>query len=151
MGDLIKFTDFIIEAKRNTYASNAKKDKPLRPNSTDYSYKKYNYYYHDSYIGNKNFIGEELVWKDEKVYWGMNYKGELLVNEAPSGFNKFLKKTLQNVSEKSPFRGPKYFEDGAFTYTCTWDGEIDSFHGKESISHCGEEIYTLYFHGGNLK
>ena len=150
MGDLIKFTNFIVEAKRNTYASGAKKEKSTRPNSKDYAYKKYDYYYHDSYIGNKNFIGEELVWQDEKVCWGMNYKGELLVNDIPSGFSKFLKKSLQNVSEESPFRGPKYFENGDFVYKCNWDGTISSFNGVESIFHCGQEIYKLYFHGGAL-
>ncbi|WP_084766829.1 DUF5680 domain-containing protein [Clostridium nigeriense] len=151
MGNMIDLTDFLVEAKKNTYASSTKKEKPTRPNSKDYAYKKYNYYYHDSYLGNNKFIGEELVWKDEKIYWGMNYKGELLVDEAPNGFSNFLKKSLQNVSEKSPFRGPKYFEDGAFTYKCTWEGCTDSFNGIESISHCGEEIYRLYFHGGRLK
>ncbi|MBE6053430.1 MAG: XRE family transcriptional regulator [Clostridium sartagoforme] len=151
MGDLSKFKEFIVEAKRNTYASEAKKAKPTKPNSKDYSYKKYDYYYHDSYLGNNNFIGEELVWKDEKVFWGMNYRGELLVDEPPTGFSKFLKKALKNVSEHNPFRGPEFFSEGDLTYKCNWDGEIDSFSGFESILHCGKEVYRLHFHGGKLK
>ena len=151
MVDLVKFTNFIVEAKKNTYASGAKKEKSTRPNSKDYAYKKYDYYYHDSYVGDRNFIGEELVWHDEKVCWGMNYKGELLTDEAPSGFSKFLKKCLQNVSEENPFRGPKHFEDGDFIYICNWDGTIHSFNGVECILYRGEQIYKLYFHGGTLK
>ncbi|MCR1951024.1 DUF5680 domain-containing protein [Clostridium sp. DSM 100503] len=151
MGDLSKFKDFIVEAKKNTYASGAKKEKSSRPNSKDYAYKKYNYYYLDSHVGDKEFIGEELVWLSEKVCWGMNYKGQVLVNETPSGFNKFLKKALKNVSEDSPFRGPKYFEDEDFIYECKWDGDLSLFNGVESISHKGNEVFRLYFHGGNLK
>lgn len=151
MLDLNKFTNFIVEAKKNTFASGAKKEEPTRPNSKDYVYKKYDYYYHDSHIGDKNFIGEELVWHDEKLCWGMNYKGEILVNDTPSGFSKFLKKSLQNVSTENPFRGPKNFVDGDFTYNCNWDGSLESFSGVESISYCGQEIYKLHFHGGKLK
>lgn len=151
MGELIKFTNFIVEAKKNTYASGAKKERSIRPNSKDYSYKKYNYFYQDSYLGDNKFIGEELVWKDEKVFWGMNYRGELLVDETPNGFGKFLKKSLQNVSSDNPFRGPEYFSDGDFTYKCSWDGQVDSFNGVESIFHGGKEIYKLCFHGGTLK
>lgn len=151
MGNVSKFKDFLVEAKRNTYASKAKKEESSRPNSKDYAYKKYNYYYLDSHVGDKEFIGEELVWDNEKVCWGMNYKGQVLVNETPSGFNKFLRTALKNVSEDSPFRGPKYFEDEDFTYECTWDGDLSSFNGIESISYNGSEIFKLYFHGGSLK
>ena len=62
-------------------------------------YKKYNYYYLDSHVGDKEFIGEELVWHNEKVCWGMNYKGQVLVNEAPSGFNKFLRSALKTYQK----------------------------------------------------
>lgn len=151
MGNVSKFKDFLVEAKRNTYASKAKKEESSRPNSKDYAYKKYNYYYLDSHVGDKEFIGEELVWHNEKVCWGMNYKGQVLVNEAPSGFNKFLRSALKNVSEDSPFRGPKYFKNEDFIYECTWDGDLSSFNGVESISYNGNEIFKLYFHGGSLK
>lgn len=147
----VKFVDFLVEAKKNTFASGAKKEEPTRPNSKDYAYKKYNYYYLDSHVGNQNFIGEELVWHDEKLCWGMNYKGELLVDYAPSGMENFLKASLKNVSIENPFRGPKYFEDGNFIYKCNWDGSLESFTGVESISYCGQEVYKLYFHGGKLK
>ena len=96
MGDICKFKSFIVEAKKNTYASGAKKEPSSRPNSKDYAYKKYSYYYLDSHIGDKEFIGEELVWHNEKVCWGMNYKGQVLVNETPSGFNKFFMAEVLN-------------------------------------------------------
>jgi Domain of unknown function (DUF5680) len=151
MGDLLKFKNFIIEAKKNTYASGAKKETPSRPNSKDYAYKKFNYYYLDSHLGDREFIGEELVWENEKVSWGMNYKGQILVDELPSGFNNFLKKSLKNVSDDCPFRGPKYFKEDDFIYQCNWDGDLTSFNGMESILHNGIEIFKLYFHGGSLK
>lgn len=151
MGDQSKFKSFIVEAKKNTYASGAKKEESSRPNSKDYAYKKFNYYYLDSFVGNKDFIGEELVWDNEKICWGMNYKGQVLVKETPSGFSKFLKDALKKVSDDCPFRGPRHFEDEDFVYECTWDGDIASFNGVEAIYHKGTQIFKLYFHGGNLK
>lgn len=151
MGDLSRLKSFIIEAKKNTYAPGAKKEDASRPNSKDYAYKKFNYFYLDSHIGDKNFIGEELIWENEKPCWGMNYKGQLLIDEAPYGFNKFLKCALEQVSTDSPFRGPKYFENGNFTYKCMWEGDLNFFDGVESISHGGTEIYKLHFHGGKIK
>lgn len=151
MIDTCKLRNFIVEAKKNTYACDSKKEKASRPNSKDYAYKKFNYFYLDSHIADKDFIGEELIWENEKPCWGMNYKGQLLINETPYGFNKFLKNALGKVSEASPFRGPEYFEDGIFTYRCTWEGDPSFFNGFESISHGDTEIYRLYFHGGNLK
>ncbi|GAB6168641.1 hypothetical protein JCM1393_11010 [Clostridium carnis] len=150
MGDLLKFKKFLVEAKQNTYASGIKREEPSRPSSKDYAFKKYNYYYLDSYVGNKNFIGEELIWHNEKVCWGMNYKGQLLTDDIPSGFSSFLKKALKNVSSESPFRGPKYLEDDDFIYECNWDGDVSSFNGVETIKHNGNEIFKLHFHGGKL-
>ncbi|MBQ6820221.1 MAG: XRE family transcriptional regulator [Clostridium sp.] len=150
MEDLLIFKKFIVEAKKNSFASSAKNIESSRPNSKDYSYRKYDYFYHDSHVGNNNFIGQEIIWKNEKIYWGLNYKGELLVNDAPSGFIRFLKAALYNVSENNPFRGPESYSDGEFTYKCSWEGDINSFTGVEYILYSGKEIYKLNFHGGKL-
>ena len=151
MNDLSKFTNFLIKAKQNTYCSRGKMEDPSRPKSKDYAFKMYDYYYLDSYLGNKNFIGEEVVWQNESVFWGMNYNGQLLVNDCPHGFSKFLKEALKNVNEESPFRGPKEFKQDNFTYECSWDGDINFFNGIEIIKYNNEKIFKLNFHGGFLK
>lgn len=151
MTDLSKFTKFLVKAKQNTYCSKGKKQDPSRPKSKDYAFKMYDYYYLDSYLGNKAFIGEELIWENEKVFWGMNYNGQLLVDETPHGFSKFLKEALKNVNEDYPFRGPKEFKQENFTYECSWDGDIEFFNGSEIIKHNDKQIFKLHFHGGLLK
>lgn len=151
MNNLSKFTKFLVNAKQNTYYSRGKSENSSRPNSKDYAFKMYDYYYLDSYLGNKDFIGEEIVWQNEKVFWGMNYSGQLLVDDYPHGFSKFLKEALKNVNEDSPFRGPKQFKQNDFTYECSWDGDIDFFNGSETIKHNDQKIFKLNFHGGFLK
>ncbi len=151
MSNLSKFTNFLVKAKQNTYCSGGKKEKSSRPNSNDYAFKLYDYYYLDSYLGNKEFIGEEIIWQNENVFWGMNYNGKLLVEDSPHGFSKFLKEALKNVNEDSPFRGPAKFENNNFTYECNWNGDIQFFNGSETVKHNGLEVFKLNFHGGFLK
>lgn len=146
-----KFTTFLVEAKKNKNTDNFVHEDSSRPMSKDSTFRKYGFYYLDSSLGNKNFIGEEVVWANENVYWGMNYKGGLTVKDTPLGFKPFLKEVLLNVSEESPFRGPKKYEKSDFTYSCTWDGTIDDFSGFETIEHKGIEVYKLHFQGGKLK
>ena len=66
---MIKIEDFLIEAKKQTYANETiEKAKSTRQNSKDYEYKKDNMVYHDTYFGGTNFIGEEVVYIDNKTY-----------------------------------------------------------------------------------
>ena len=71
--------EFLIEAKKQTYANkNIKKDESSRLKSKDYEYRKDNMIYHDTYFGGTSFIGEEVVYIDDKTYWAMNYYGKTL-------------------------------------------------------------------------
>lgn len=151
MKNTLKFIEFLVDAKKNGYACNGKKEESSRPNSKDYVYQKYDYYYLDSHLSNKDFIGQELIWQKENIFWGMNYIGQFSVSEPPNGFKSFLKESLSNVNVDAPFRGPKFYENGKYTYTCTWDGDVFSFKGSESICYENKEIFKLYFHGGYLK
>lgn len=70
---------FLIEAKKQTYANeNVEKVANSRLNSRDYEYKKDNMIYHDTYFGGTRFIGEEVVYIDNEIYWAMNYYGVTL-------------------------------------------------------------------------
>ena len=106
--------NFLIEAKKQTYANkNVHKIESSRLKSKDYEYKKNNMIYHDTYFGEKNFIGEEVVYINNKAYWAMNYYGitldEFLAEEI---FDKVLRPALMKVGEDDsviPVRGPKRF------------------------------------------
>ena len=150
MKNIDKLKSFLFDAKQNTFIKGAKKEASSRPNSKDYAFKKYNYYYLDSHIGKSNIIGEEIVWQNEKLAWGMNYKSMQLTDSLPSGFNKFLKLSLKNMDKDFPVRGPKEFIENKFKYVCSYEGDIESFNGSEYVYYDNALIYKLFFHGGNL-
>ena len=150
MKDFENFNKFLIDAKKSTFLKGAKKEVSSRPNSKDYAYKKFNYYYLDSHLGNNNFIGQELVWENEKVCWGMNYKGNTLIKNLPSDFYKFLNKALNNPIDDFPVRGPLNYKKDNYEYQLNYSGNLNFFSGTERIIYNDEEIFKLFFHGGKI-
>lgn len=146
--DVPGLADFLVEAKRSTYAAKGKECAPSRRGSHDYSYEDGSgLYYHDTYIGGEMFAGEEAVWLLSNPLWGMNYAGRV----TGGGFSgDFLKDALLGVSREKPFRGPEIFHKGDYLYHCTAEGGIGWFAGREEIFLCGTRIYECRFHGGRL-
>ena len=168
--DLAKF---LIQAKTNTYASNgesppslkatARQDPPslkvtawqrekiLSDGSKEFEFEEKGFRYRDRYFGHDPFMGEEIVWHDDEVVWGMNYYGALLSDEISSReVYEFLKKAMRRVTKERPFRGPDNFKEGDFEYVDKSYGDINMFRGTEMILFKGQEVYRLYYHGGGL-
>lgn len=143
--------EFLVRAKRSTYAGDGAISVSSRPNSKDLHYSEGDLLYIDSYFGSADFIGEEVVFENGKPIWGMNYYGRMITDEIPQGFIKCLKSALRSVSVENPFRGPELFEHDRFIYKCSWQGDISWCNGNESIYFDGIEIYRLYFHSGYIK
>lgn len=145
---------FLREANLNTYANESvKKATALRPGSMDYHFQKGNLTYHDTYFGATKFIGEEIVYENDKPVWGMNYYGFTVSEEMSEGlFDAILRPALMSGSgDNIPVRGPKEFAQGEWKYTFTAEGNLDNFTGIEEISKEGELVCRLYCHGGFIK
>lgn len=140
--------EFIVEAKRNTYADKNNQVESSRIGSIDFEYTKEKYKYRDSYVGSKFFSGQEIVWIEDVPIWSMNYVGKV-TGEPFSG--DFLKEALKNNSIDMPYRGPKLYEQGDYTYLCNVEGDPDWFEGRELIFYKNKQIYELKFNGGLLK
>lgn len=147
--------NFLIEAKKQTYANDSiEKIKSTRLNSNDYEYKKDNMVYHDTYFGGTKFIGEEVVYIDNKTYWAMNYYGvtfDETLGEA--AMDKALRPALMMVGKDNtiPVRGPKEFNNGEYKYTFNVEGNLDYFNGTETIYKGNKKIYELKCSGGLIK
>lgn len=89
---------FLVRAKVNTYAGDGDLSASSRPNSKDLHYIEGDISYIDSYFESTDFIGEEVVFENEKPIWGMNYHGKMLVTDIPEGFSYCLKSALKAAS-----------------------------------------------------
>lgn len=152
MDDLKKF---LIEAKKQTYANgNIEETSSSRASSRDYEYKSGNYIYHDTFFGSTRFIGEEVVYFDNKPYWGMNYYGVTLDETlSEETMDNALRPALMMVGEDDiiPVRGPKEFINREYKYTFEIAGELDCFNGIETIYKDDKKIYELHCSGGLIK
>lgn len=140
--------EFLIRAKKKTYAGKGAEVAASRPNSHDFIYKENGLKYIDSYLGGRLFTGEEAIWKNGVPIWAMNYSGRI-TGEKFRG--DFLKTALLNMQKDMPYRGPAYLVDGFYIYCCKVAGTPEWFQGREEISYRGETVYECYFHGGAVE
>ena len=154
--ELIDLQNFLIEAKKETYANGtAEKVNPTRRGSSDYEYKNDKYSYHDTYFGGTDFQGQEVVYQqDDTPIWGMIYYGRTLDESlSEEAMDNALRPALMQVGEDDtiPVRGPKEFENQGYKYTFEVTGDLTNFEGEETIEKEGKKIYTLKCHGGMIR
>ena len=137
--------EFLIRAKKATYAGKGAETISSREKSHDLTYRDGDYMYYDTYLGSVRFAGEEALWIKNTPFWSMNYIGRV-IGSPFSG--DFLKEALLRVPEDKPFRGPETYSYGDYTYHCKTEGTFEWFHGKETICYKGSQIYECIFHGG---
>ena len=139
--------EFLLKAKRATYAGKGDENSPSRPKSHDLEYEEDELRYIDTYLGGYKFAGEEALWKNNNPFWAMNYAGRVLSGEFEGDF---LKEALSNVREDIPFRGPREFGRGEYSYRCVVNGDFEWFSGVEEIFKNGIKVYECVFHGGSI-
>lgn len=139
---------FLVKAKTLTYAAKKGKIESSRQGSTDYFYQQDHYSYLDSFVGSSKFSGEEVVYKDEKAIWSMNYYGRVIGLHFSGDF---LKEALLHVPCAYPFRGPESYTQGEYYYHNSYVGDIEYFYGKEEIYYQNIKVYEGMYHGGILE
>lgn len=140
--------EFLLKAKKETYAKKQGKVASSRPSSHDYQYQEGDYLYIDSFVGSEYFGGEECVYNQGVPLYVMNYYGKVL-NNAFNG--DFLKEALSLVDHNYLFRGPALYINGKYTYHCSYEGDFNLFSGKEEIYYDSMKVYVCLFHGGLVK
>lgn len=144
--------EFLVLAKINTYATAGEGgEKILEDGCKELSFSKEDFAYRDRYFGSNPFVGEEIIWQDNRVIWGMNYYGSAISDEiSVKEIYEFLKESMQKVTAERPFRGPNDYKKEDFEYSDKSEGDINFFRGEECIKYKGKEVYKLYYHGGKM-
>jgi len=148
--DLDELTRFIVQAKAHTYAGSGGAVAPSRPGSHDLQFTDGPFTYVDTYVGGADFLGEELVVRDGRPVWAMNYYGYLLrpdlIDAETSGAT--IKASLTALYAQGRFLGGWRHEVGPFVYTDTNTGDVTHLTGTEWIDRDGVRVYELVYHGG---
>jgi hypothetical protein len=151
--DVATLEAFIVRSKAATYVGDGKRLLPYRLGSHDIQFSDGDLVYHDSYLGESDFTGQELVYFRQRVIWAMSYFGRIVrpdqISAAEAG--RIIKESLWNLYEQGRFLGGFSYVSGPYTYVDTSEGDVTFFHGREWISVGGEVTYELLYHGGILK
>jgi hypothetical protein len=142
--------NFILRAKQACYVGGGTNLLPYRLGSHDLQFIEGDWAYHDSYFGESDFLGEELVYYRGQVVWGMNYFGRIIHPEmfTSAEAGAIIKQSLSNMYQSGRFLGGFKYTVGKFNYTDTNDGDPKFFTGKEWIDTEGKIVYELVYHGG---
>lgn len=149
----MELENFIIAAKAACYVGDGSVAKSCRTDSHDLAYSDGESNYLDSYFGGTDFIGQEVVWHQNKAIWAMNYYGyiiePLLISAAQTG--NIIKQSLALLYAKKRFLGGFEHIVDDFAYRDANKGDFTRFHGVEIILFEGKEVYRLDYHGGIIQ
>jgi len=141
---------FLVKAKIATYASEAT-EMALEDGAKELTFQNGEFKYRDRYYGTNPFVGQEIVWKNNRLIWSMNYFGKILSGVvSEKEVYKFLQRAMKQVKEDRPFRGSSNFKIDDFEYIDESTGDVNNFIGTERILFKEEEIYRLNYHGGSM-
>ena len=108
--NLEELAEFLVRAKKSTYAGDGREVVPERHGFKELEYKEGDWSYRDSYAGFFIAPGQEVVRFREEPIWAMAYTGgmnQLVGNvEFAKRTFKLLKLALSQVEPSAPFRGP---------------------------------------------
>jgi hypothetical protein len=144
---------FIVRAKAATYIGGGPPSLSHRPGSHDLEFHEGAFAYLDSYFGGTDFIGQEVVYFEEKPVWAMNYYGRILepslITAAEAG--QILQTSLPEMYRQGRFLGGFEHTSDQGTYVDTSEGDVTFFTGKEWIVRQGVKVYELVYYGGLVK
>lgn len=148
--DIKQLSKFLVKAKINTYASSGEGgEKVLLDGSKKFEFREEEFKYRDRYFGFNPFIGQEVVFQNKKIIWGMNYYGKVISNIISlKQIYQFLQEVLRKIPENKPFRGHNRFKRGNFEYFNKAKGTVEKLEGEEKIFYKGKLMYKLIYHGG---
>ena len=144
---------FIVAAKRATYVGRGEPAEPSRTGSHDLTFAQGPFRYRDSYFGGTDFLGQEVVWRDNEPIWAMSYYGYIirpeLIDAAKAGAT--IRGALSTLYQEGRFLGGFEWIGPHGVYRDRSSGGVAHFQGRESIRVGGAEAYALNYFGGLIK
>jgi len=140
---------FLIDSNKAGYAGGEEKKwiKEL-DGSTTIPFEKGLWKSKDNFFGGEPYGGRTIVFYNEKPFWIMVYYGWIEEGIETNPIYGILRNALMKMPRDYPYRGPKEYKEGEYTYTNTWKGEIGQFSGEEKIMQGEKLVYKANYMGG---
>lgn len=140
---------FLIDSNKAGYAGGKEKQWIKEADgSTTIPFEKGAWRSRDNFFGGEPYGGRTIVFYQGKPYWMMVYYGRVEEGVETDPVYAVLRNALMQIPEDYPFRGPQEYQEGDYTYTNNWQGEVDRFSGEERITQGDKLIYKANYLGG---
>lgn len=140
---------FLLEANKAGYASGEEKQWIKNSDgSTTINFEQGDFKLHDNFFGGEPYGGRLVVFYKNKPIWMMVYYGFVVEGVETDSVYKVLRNALMKMPEDAPFRGPKEFKEGEFTYINNWTGNVEKYSGEEQILQGEKLVYKANYMGG---
>lgn len=116
--------------------------------STTIPFEKNGWKSHDNFFGGEPYGGRIIVSYKKRPLWIMVYYGWIDQGVETNPVYSILRKALRQMPETAPLRGPKELNDGIYSYSNNWSGDIKKYSGEEKILKEGKLIYKANYMGG---
>jgi hypothetical protein len=147
--EIEQLKNFLIDSNNAGYAGGeSKKWIKEADGSRTIPFEKAPWKSHDNFFGGEPYGGRTVVFYEGKPVWMMVYYGWVSEGVETNPVYEALRNALKQMPKDYPFRGPREYKEGEFTYTNSWDGEVDRFSGEEQITKKGELVYKANYMGG---
>lgn len=152
MIDKNKLLEFLLEARKHTYAGGEGKATAVFSGSYQLEYRTGDWLYRDIYYSGKNnglFMGLETIYYQKEPIWSMSYfgdSGEMTEEEIDS----VLKQALLDKWKETRLWKKVEWQKEDYKYICQSDfeGAIDKMAGMEEILKKDRQIYSFFYGGG---
>ena len=147
--DTKSLQQFLIDSNKAGYAGGEEK-KWIKESdgSTTIPFEKDKWKSHDNFFGGEPYGGRVVVFYEGKPIWIMVYYGWVAEGVETNPIYGILRNALMRMPEDHPFRGPKEYTEGDFSYSNSWNGELDRYYGEEKILQKGKLVYKANYMGG---
>lgn len=140
---------FLLDSNKAGYAGgDESKQIKEEDESTTIVFEQGDWRSHDNYFGGEPYGGRTIVFYKDKPVWMMVYYGWIKEGVKVDSVYGVLRNALLKMPEDYPFRGPQKYEEGSFTYSNSWAGEVDRFSGEERIMQNEKIVYKANYLGG---
>jgi Domain of unknown function (DUF5680) len=145
--------DLIVRAKIATYVAHGPKAESSRPGAYDLVYEEGLWSYRDSFFGDTDFVGQEVIWFEGKPVWSMCYCGYItrddLIDSHRAG--QTVKAARTEMYREGRFLGAHEWHGPHGVYRHSSDGGYRRFTGAEDILVGGAVAYHLDYFGGSIR
>jgi Domain of unknown function (DUF5680) len=145
--------DFIVMAKRATYAAAAAKSLPYRLGTSDLQFRDGPWSYHDSYVGEGRLPrpGDRVPRSTTGVEHGLLRLPPRPEHIDAGQAGRTVQSALTSLYAEGRFLGGFVADVGEYRYVDTNAGDVERFSGEEWIERGGRRVYELRYFGGLVK